>query len=309
MINWLKENWRKIIQITLKWVFFIILFIIFIFIFSDSDTICEKTLQYSVGNFDERFGITKEEFINVIKDAEKIWEEPMKLNLFDYEPNAQFKINLVFSEEQKEFIERSSIKEKIENNELSIDRLDEEYESLSFLYDQKLNNYNNSLYAYEERLNLYNSKIDYWNNIGGAPKNIYYSLEKEREKLDSLAFELESDRISVNELGDKLDILAERSNHSISQFNTSISTYNAKFGEAKEFDQADYKGNEINIYQFNEINDLNLVLIHELGHALELDHTENPESIMYYLMDEQNIVLPKLTQEDIEALKTKCNLK
>ncbi len=95
----------------------------------------------------------------------------------------------------------------------------------------------------------------------------------------------------------------------VSRHNINVLTYNTRFGEAKEFNQGDYRGNEINIYQFSEIDELKLVLAHELGHALELDHVEKPESIMYYLMDKQNLAFLQLTEEDKNALKIKCGLK
>jgi hypothetical protein len=307
--NFLKQNSRKI------WLIFIIISFIAGYVLFSPKTVCERTLKYSIGNFDERFGITKEKFIDTIKETEKIWEEPMKLNLFSYSPDVQFKINLVFSENQKEFMEEKSANEQIDTHTSSNDTLTEESTSLSTAYDQKLKNYNNSLNAYEKRLNSYNSRVNYWNNNGSVRDFITpSSLEKERINLESLAVELEKERISANELVDRLKNLEGKINSMVSQVNESVLTYNTKFGEAKEFDQGEYRENknresEINIYQFDETNDLKLVLAHELGHALGLDHAESPESIMYYLMDKQNIVLPQLTQEDIGALKTKCNLK
>lgn len=301
-----------------KWFIFIILFIIAGYIFydegfvnkiSDSETVCKKTLQYSMGNFDSRFGITKEKFINTMKEAEAIWEEPIGLDLFNYNPNTQFKINLVFDERQKEVMDEKNTKEQLEKSELSLDVLEKEYDSLSSLYNQKLADYNNSLYSYEKRLDLYNSSVNYWNNWGGAPENIYYELEAEKQSLNLLEIETENKRINLNKLVDKLNLLAEKDSHLISRHNINVLTYNTRFGEAKEFNQGDYGGNEINIYQFSEIDELKLVLAHELGHALELDHVKNPESIMYYLMDKQNLASLQLTEGDIEALKIKCGLK
>jgi len=51
-----------------------------------------------------------------------------------------------------------------------------------------------------------------------------------------------------------------------------------------------------------------LTLIHELGHALGLNHLENPQAFMYYLMGEQGMENPSLTAEDLQALKEACQL-
>jgi len=69
-----------------------------------------------------------------------------------------------------------------------------------------------------------------------------------------------------------------------------------------------YDGKSINIYQFEATADLRLVVVHELGHALGLDHLSQPESIMYYMMGEQDLENPKASNEDILALKQICNL-
>jgi len=49
-----------------------------------------------------------------------------------------------------------------------------------------------------------------------------------------------------------------------------------------------------------------LALAHELGHTLGIGHVDNPQSVMYYLMGEQDLKNPHLTKEDLDALKNVC---
>jgi predicted Zn-dependent protease len=65
---------------------------------------------------------------------------------------------------------------------------------------------------------------------------------------------------------------------------------------------------KINIYQFDDIERLTLVLAHEFGHALGLTHVGNPKSVMYYLTDRQDTRNLKLSEEDIRAFQYRCNL-
>ena len=81
--------------------------------------------------------------------------------------------------------------------------------------------------------------------------------------------------------------------------------FNNQFGGTREFTQGDYQGDHINVYQFRDRAELILVLAHELGHALQLDHVENPASIMYYLMGEQPPE-SRLSAEDLEAFAQTC---
>ncbi|WP_089942832.1 matrixin family metalloprotease [Candidatus Entotheonella palauensis] len=60
------------------------------------------------------------------------------------------------------------------------------------------------------------------------------------------------------------------------------------------------------IFQFHDMDDLLLVLAHEMGHALGLNHIEPPEAIMHALMGSQNINDLAPTPADIEALQAMC---
>ena len=52
-----------------------------------------------------------------------------------------------------------------------------------------------------------------------------------------------------------------------------------------------------------------MAMTHEFGHALDMDHVENSESIMYYLRDSDNTFSsPILTEEDKAELRKACRL-
>jgi len=123
---------------------------------------------------------------------------------------------------------------------------------------------------------------------------MYKNLEEKRKALDVL-------RGKTNQAAKKVNSLA-------GNYNASLETYKSKFGLSREFEKGVFDGQAINIYEFEENSDLEMTIIHEMGHALGIEHLNNPDSIMYYLMGEQNLNNPKLTEEDLSALKSVCKI-
>jgi hypothetical protein len=267
---------------------------------------CSKPIEYSVGQVDEKFGISGDRFREVVLQSEGIWELQTGKNLFQYNPNAKFKINLIFDQRQANTIESENMEKNLGNLESSYSMAEKEYNSLSAAYKQKVDNYQDDLAEYKKELDKFNEKVAYWNERGGAPEDEYDDLKDDKADLDKMFSKLEKERKELNILGGKTNTLADKSNALAQNYNNNLYTYKSKFGAASQFDKGVYEGDSITVYQFYGESDLRLTLAHEFGHALGLDHVENPKSLMYYLMGEQDIDDPKLSEEDISAINVIC---
>ena len=100
-------------------------------------------------------------------------------------------------------------------------------------------------------------------------------------------------------------------NRLIRELNLTVGDYNAIGAKTSgEFQEGQYvrdaAGQKINIHQFDDRPALVRVLAHELGHALGIDHLDNPEAIMYRLNESGN---EKITADDIAVLKAVCQMK
>lgn len=269
---------------------------------------CSKPLEYSIGEVDPQFGISQNDFIKMAGEAEGVWEKAAEKNLFQYNPDAPFKINLIFDERQAQTLEANKLEENLNSLEMSRQILTKQYASLQDTYNKKLNAYEKNLADYKNRLENYNKEVKYWNEKGGAPEDEYKKLEDEKNKLENLYDNLKDQQKEINKLAGKTNNLVGQENQIVNNYNANLTTYKNKYGGAREFEKGIFDGVEINIYQFNEKTDLHLTLIHELGHYLGLNHVENPQSIMYYLIGEQDLENPILTEEDSAELNKVCKL-
>lgn len=269
---------------------------------------CSRPLEYSIGSIDPRFNVSQEELMSHIAQAASVWEKEAGKKLFVYEKNSQFKINLIFDERQESTVEARKLEENLNNLELSHSGLVKKYQTLNTAYKKRIDDYNKSVADYEKQLKAYSKDVKYWNDQGGAPQDEYDKLTKKKKELKDTYSKLEKQRKEINQLIGQTNDVVKQENQLVSVYNSALNTYKGKYGATQEFEKGLFDGKEINIYQFKEISDLKLTFTHELGHYLGLNHMENPQSIMYYLMGDQNMNNPRLTDEDKTALKQVCRL-
>jgi len=62
---------------------------------------CGAPIPYRIGEIDERFGMTREEFLSALQSAEKIWEKPSGMDLFTYSnAGSAMPVNFVYDQRQ-----------------------------------------------------------------------------------------------------------------------------------------------------------------------------------------------------------------
>lgn len=272
-------------------------------------TVCERTLHYSVGTIDPRFHISREEVQNVLSGVETVWEKPFDRNLFEYDPNASFTIDFVFDERQQQTIESDILDKHLNQLDAQLSTKEKEYQTRSDQYDAAVASYEARLKQYNTDASAYAKEVAYWNRRGGAPDDVYNTLVAEQTRLNNESTALQVLQQKLDSDYRALDALYQSLSAGVTSYNSQVDTYNQRYGNSNEFTQAEYLGHNINVYQFNDTDELRLALAHEFGHALGIEHVENSRSIMYYLMRDQDVVHPTLTEEDKNALKTICGLK
>lgn len=270
---------------------------------------CRTPLQYSIGNIDPRFNISGDQLKKIIGEAENIWESGVRVNLFEYNSGASLKVQMVYDERQAATNAADSLQAGLEALDSQRNSMDKQQSVLSKKYDQKLKEFKAMLATYQNDLQKYNKEVADWNEQGGASEDEFKKLEKRKSGLEDDFSNLKKKEKELNDLAGKTNALTNKEKAIIGSYNSAVTTYKSKYGGAQEFEKGIFDPNVgIIIYQFKEKNDLELTLIHEFGHALGIGHVENPKSIMYYMIGEQNLDNPKFTNEDVQAIKETCQL-
>ncbi len=266
---------------------------------------CVTPLSYRIGPIDERFDITQDEAVQVITNAEETWERATGRELFTYATSAAFAINFIFDDRQERTIAEQALRDSLDQKENSGETIQEQYDALATQYKEFQTEYETKVAAYEQKIAAFNAEVARYNDQGGAPEDVYAELQAREAALDAEAASLAARATELQSVVDNLNALGDRGNILIEQYNNGVDTYNHRFGEPNEFTQGDYQGSFINVYSFASKDELLMVMIHELGHALGIGHVEGTSSFMYYLLQDQPNP-PELSEADLAAFFQTC---
>jgi hypothetical protein len=278
-------------------------------------SLCPAPLSYTIGSVDERFTMTSDEVAQAVAQAESIWEEATGRNLFTFEEGGGLTVNFIYDERQALSNSEDLLKEKLDATENVSDAMRDTYTTLVQKYNSERLLYTEKAKVYEARLLAYNQEVEKYNGRGGAPSDVYDALENEKRSLAREQAVINTYANKLNVRVTEINAVGEKANRIVNTYNQGVNVYNETFGTAREFTQGDYTNGIINIYTFDSEAELVLVLVHEMGHALSLDHVEHKESVMNAVLHggKNGEILTmadvRLTPEDLASFESVCGKK
>jgi hypothetical protein len=271
---------------------------------------CEEPITYTVGSFDRRFGLSYGEFVEALFEAEAIWEEPFGRNLFSYEPaiESALPINLVYDYRQEATRELLELESGLKESESTYRTLEARYNTLKKSYDAELTSYNSRFALLERRNAQYEAQVDAWNAGPRTSNTGHKTLEDERLAINAEMESLRRLENSLNQRVREINVLVERLNRLARVLNLGASQFDAIGASRGEIFEGgvyyvDERGRGIDVYEFGSREKLIMLLAHELGHALGLDHLDDSEAIMY----KYNVnSIGRASRSDLDALEALC---
>jgi len=245
---------------------------------------CNRPILYKVGEVNQKFGLSREQFISTAKEAAGNWNGAAGKNIFQYNEEAPLTVNLVFDGRQEVKTQVTSLDKKLTNDKKTLEQNEAEYQE--------------GVANFQRGLDELNAKISEVNARGGATPEEYEQLKKEQENLRG-----ESEQL--NELAKALNKSAVFFNTQVDKLNQIAQDFNSLLEVKPEEGLYNPEENKIEVYFYSGRKELLYTLMHELGHARGLSHSLSPEAIMYPSTNASST----LTGDDLAALGNICQRK
>lgn len=305
-----------------------ILFLTFFFISFSS----ASSQKVRIGNIDNYYKnkITKKELLDILNEIEYFLESKLNTNVFDYDEEGKT-INLVY-------LPPSRLELRIENNIKKLSLKEKQINDLNKTFPQKQKNINKLKESFLEQNELLNKKVNklnaYVKKVNKKKsmtkeeyKNVESYIQKEKLKLNTDLLKLKKDEKYLKRIINKF-------NKKVNVYNNLIRTYNninnqledmyrnfkkikgMTFGmkeirlktfykDGKKIKEKNVKNsmNKIDIYGFDSLHELKVILSHEILHLVGIPHINTKNALMNSIIQKSQLENLFLTKEDIKNFK------
>ena len=269
---------------------------------------CSSPITYSIGTIDPAYNLTPEELASALKEAEAVWENPARRDLFQLIPGSgAVTVTFIYDNRQASLDKLKTLGIATNQSLASYKDLKARYEELTAKVDAEEIRLKGILQRYKQREAAYNARVQRLNRQSTVSNSDAWRIKTEKAGL-AMQFEgIQKIERAVNADIDTLNALGTTLNQLIVQLSLNVRQYNREGSSLGTYEEGLYKIHggiqTIDIYKYTSREQLVILLAHELGHALGLDHVKDPGSLMYAVSKSSGV---NLTPDDLSELNRVC---
>lgn len=272
---------------------------------------CDRPLTWNIGEIDTRFAISEQEVREAMRKAAVVWSSAAGFPVVEKNETPEIIINFNYAHEQKLADNELRAREEIRTEQNRIDLLQQQYDNRREEFDRRSEAYLSLADETTGKISDLNNWVKEINGAGGFTEDAVRKYEQRKSDTERMQQRVRNERAELDRIANHINRKSERLNEKVKQNNQLIDRYNEAYAGENRFTKATYQRSEsgsiITVNQFLSRNELPLILAHELGHAMGLNHVENPRSVMFSRMGgQQYYPHVQLTEEDIRALQNRC---
>lgn len=293
---------------------------------------CASYEKVAIGKIDDYYKdkITKKELEQIIKEIEYIFESTLKKNIFDYSIDGK-PIDILYVPNTQLEDKISKKLELIKKKKEKIEELQEYFPSKKREIEISQDDLNGQIKVINQKVEDLNSYIKNVNSRKNVTKEEYSKIEEyvKNEKFGINSYLKEKDKSyqnlqnilnSYNQKVVAFNNLVRESNSLIKELESlgrDIKTVNGRtigmketvlktyYKDGKEVKESTTTNsmNKIEIYNFNSLEHLKVILAHEMAHLVGVPHIDDEGALMNPILQENQKNRLHLTSEDIENFR------
>lgn len=286
---------------------------------SFAHTPCGIPIHVAVGDVDPRFGFDRSAVSEALAEAEELWQAPGDAQLFLRSDHRRaMTVNLEFDERQHGALQRRSLRGGIERNrsqlrshESTLVQWGNRIEAARLRHERNSRDLARSMQSHQ-------AEVAAWSHDQARLRTPARRQALEREgtalrmahaDLERALHDLNRDIAAYNAGVHDQQQQASEYRGRIAEFNTFSSEQPVVSGR---YSYEREQGRRIAVFRAEDHDELVLILAHELGHALGLDHVAQPEAVMNSLLhegagvDRRHVRSTRLGDADRAALMALC---
>jgi len=221
---------------TVTWALLIVsVFTLLAVVYARQQSPCRHPLTYRIGSVDPRFGLSRKEVSEAIRDAAAVWNRASGRELFREEQKGDIVVNFVYDYRQESADRLKGISGEIGSTRSSYDALDARLKNLESEYRQKQAALSIDIDAYNERMSAYNARgRAAASRKDGVPEGVYRELRQKKDALDSEYENLQARQQELNDMVDSLNGMVAVINEMAADLNLNVTRYNRAGEKLKE---------------------------------------------------------------------------